>query len=383
MKWGSRLFEAVLLLALSAAAASVAGAAGRGTGTVVVRLVTDPSPPGVSWSYSGLGAPFRLGVAGSQRVVSMPVGSYHLLESAVGVGQSRTLTAIVGSDLSGDTTVDLGGSAAMIALGAGGTVTCIHAPRARVTPCCGRRSARTTLTPPLLRFATSEAYRPLGSRELPRAQRAAGRRAATGNDQPVPADALLASHLICCELSRRAGRAAECEPGAISGHRAGSPETTNLRPTIYWHSARARPHTGRDGQIENGSSTSTTISRTNTKPIGRAPPSFSTTVRRSASATRSTKAGKWVVWSSTSTSAGSPVVYVARGSHGTIPVAGRYAVRVCWILGGLALHADQDARRRDGHRNETCAVCVRLTGRSAVPAIRAAGDRATTSSGSA
>src|SRR5207245_1351473 len=70
MTWSSRLTQAALVLALSTAAASAAGAARQETGSVVVRLVTDPSPPGVSWSYSGLGAPFQLGIGGTQRVVS-------------------------------------------------------------------------------------------------------------------------------------------------------------------------------------------------------------------------------------------------------------------------------------------------------------------------
>jgi len=64
----SRILTA-LGLVLAAVAVPAAGAAGRETGSVVVRLVTDPSPAGTSWSYSGLGASFRLGSAGSQRIV--------------------------------------------------------------------------------------------------------------------------------------------------------------------------------------------------------------------------------------------------------------------------------------------------------------------------
>ncbi len=36
-------------------AVSAAGAAERGTGSIVVRLLTDPAPAGVAWSYSGVG----------------------------------------------------------------------------------------------------------------------------------------------------------------------------------------------------------------------------------------------------------------------------------------------------------------------------------------
>src|SRR5438309_8790675 len=96
---------------------STAGAAGLQTGSVVVRLVTDPSPPGVSWSYSGLGAPFQLGVGGTQRVVSgLQPAPYKLVEAGVDPAQARTLTAIACSDPARDTTVDLGGSAAATAL---------------------------------------------------------------------------------------------------------------------------------------------------------------------------------------------------------------------------------------------------------------------------
>ena len=73
----SLLALAALLPALSA---SGAGAADRATGSVVVRLVTDPSPAGVSWSYSGIGAPFRLGIGGTQRIVSgLQPGTYRLV----------------------------------------------------------------------------------------------------------------------------------------------------------------------------------------------------------------------------------------------------------------------------------------------------------------
>src|SRR5205823_6501226 len=83
-----------LVLALASVAASAAGAAQRETGTIVVRLVTDPSPPGVSWSYSGLGAPFQLGVGGTQRVVSgLQAAPYKLVEAGVDPAQARTLTA--------------------------------------------------------------------------------------------------------------------------------------------------------------------------------------------------------------------------------------------------------------------------------------------------
>src|SRR6478609_3840092 len=157
----SRILTA-LGLVLAAVAVPAAGAAGRETGSVVVRLVTDPSPAGTSWSYSGLGASFRLGSAGSQRVVQgLQPGTYSVLEAAVVAGAPRTLTGIACSDPSKDTKVDLGGSAATVALAAGETVTCTFTHRA-----LGPRPAASAVQlarrfAPLLRLASGERYRPL------------------------------------------------------------------------------------------------------------------------------------------------------------------------------------------------------------------------------
>ncbi len=161
MKRWSLLALAALVSALSA---SGAGAAGRQTGSVVVRLVTDPSPPGVSWSYSGLGGPFRLGIGigSTQRIVSgVQAGTYRLVEAAVDPGMPRTLTAIACSDPSHDTTVDLGASTAGIALGDGETVTCTFTHRA-LGPRPGADALRLARRfAPMLRLAINEHYRPL------------------------------------------------------------------------------------------------------------------------------------------------------------------------------------------------------------------------------
>src|SRR2546423_3435314 len=141
---------------------SPAGAAGLRTGSVVVRLVTDPSPPGVSWSCSGLGASFRLGVGSMQRLVSgLQPGSYRLVEAPVDPGMARTLTAIPCSAPSGDTTVDLAGSAAAIAVGADETVPCTFTHRAlgpRPSADAVRLARRYATT---LRLARRQPYPPL------------------------------------------------------------------------------------------------------------------------------------------------------------------------------------------------------------------------------
>ncbi|HVH51228.1 MAG TPA: hypothetical protein VM690_03715, partial [Gaiellaceae bacterium] len=64
------------------AAASTAGAAEGGTGSIVVRLLTDPTPPGVAWSYSGVGQSFQLRASGSTKTISgLADGTYRLVEA--------------------------------------------------------------------------------------------------------------------------------------------------------------------------------------------------------------------------------------------------------------------------------------------------------------
>src|SRR5438128_5350542 len=60
-------------------AVSAAGAAEGATGSVVVRLLTDPAPAGVAWSYSGVGQAFQLRASGSAKTISgLADGTYQL-----------------------------------------------------------------------------------------------------------------------------------------------------------------------------------------------------------------------------------------------------------------------------------------------------------------
>src|SRR5204862_7748959 len=116
----------VAALSLGVAVAA-AGAAPDAGGTIVVRLVTEPAPPGVDWSYSGVGQAFRLGTSGTSRTVSdLADGTYRLAEAGTAPGQPQTLTALTCSDPSGGTTVDRAAGTASIALSPGEAV-----PRAR------------------------------------------------------------------------------------------------------------------------------------------------------------------------------------------------------------------------------------------------------------
>jgi hypothetical protein len=327
MRWSTLLALAALVPALSA---SAAGAAGRETGSVVARLVTDPSPPGVSWSYSGLGAPFRLGIGGTQRVVSgVQPGSYRLVEAAVDPALPRTLTAIACSDPSGDTTVDLGGSVAAITLGAAERVTCTFTHRA-----LGPRPAADAVRlarryAPTLRFATGERYRPLHLDDyLARSVLRAGSPPRGTISQPQPT---LFSLPITPAASYLDVRGAEPNANAaLYPSIEQQLETTNSRTIVYWHLAR-QPSTGRIAieywffylyndfyDKHEADWEGVTVFLDNGVPIGA---SYSQHQGR-----------KWMPWT-TSTSAG-PTVYVARGSHANYPMPGRYAIRVCWTLHG-------------------------------------------------
>src|SRR6478609_1753844 len=107
-----------------------ANAAAQQTGTLVVRLVTDPAPPGVAWKYSGAGSAFKLGGVATEHTVALQSGTYQLRETGGRAGQPRTLTALVCDDPSGDTTTSVEHASASIPLKGGETVTCTFTHRA-------------------------------------------------------------------------------------------------------------------------------------------------------------------------------------------------------------------------------------------------------------
>jgi hypothetical protein len=326
-----RLVQAAPALALAAAAASAAGAAGRETGSIVVQLVTEPSPPGFSWSYSGAGAPFRLGVGGSKRIVSgLDAGTYRLVEAPVDAGAPRTLTGIACSDPSKDTRVDLGGSAAAVALGAGETVTCTFTHRA-----LGPRPAAAALRlarryAPTLHLASGERYRPLRLEDyLTRTVLRTGSPPNGAISQAKPTLFSLPTTPVTTYLDVR-----DAQPNAGAALYPGIEqqlESRSARPLVYWHLAR-QPSTGRIAleywlfylyndfyDKHEADWEGITVFLDGDTPLG---VSYSQHQGR-----------KWAPWAAGSTSH-SPGVYVARGSHADYPTAGRYSIRVCWTLRG-------------------------------------------------
>lgn len=326
-----RLVQAAIVPALAAAAASAAGATASQTGSIVVQLVADPSPPGVSWSYSGVGTPFRLGAGGSKRIVSgLDAGTYRLVESAVDTGAARTLTGIVCIDPSKDTTVDLGGSAAAIALAAGETVTCTFTHRA-----LGPRPAADAVLlarryAPRLHLASGERYRPLRLEDyLMRSVLRAGSPPNGAISQTRPTLFSLPTTSVATYLDVR-----DAQPNANAALYPSIErqlESRDPRPVVYWHLVR-QPSTGRVAieywlfylyndfyDKHEADWEGVTVFLDGDAPIG---VSYSQHQGR-----------KWVPWASDSTSP-TRDVYVARGSHADYPSPGRYSIRVCWTLHG-------------------------------------------------
>src|SRR6478752_4348648 len=155
------------VLALTAVAATVgalavgANAAAQQTGTLVVRLVTDPAPPGVTWKYSGAGSAFKLGGVATEHTVALQPGTYQLRETGGHVGQPRTLIALVCDDPSGDTTTSVAQASASVALQDGETVTCTFTHRALGARPTAAKLALARTYAPVLRLSAGEPYHPL------------------------------------------------------------------------------------------------------------------------------------------------------------------------------------------------------------------------------
>ncbi|MGZ6639014.1 MAG: hypothetical protein ACXVII_39980 [Solirubrobacteraceae bacterium] len=310
---------------------SAAGAVG-GTGSIIVRLSTDPTPPGVAWSYSGAGPVFQLHASGSTKTISgLADGTYRLAEAGAATGQPKTLTSLTCADPSGGTTVDTASATATIALTAGETVTCTFAHRA-----LGPRPAASAVQlaakyAPVLRLAVGERYRPLRLEDYLTTTVLRGGSPPHGTlsqSQPTLFSLPVASAPTYLDV-----RGADPDL-----HAARYPtieqqlELARPRPTVYFHLAY-QPGAGRVAleywllylyndfyDQHEADWEGITVVLQNGVPLG---------------ATYSQHQGrKWTVWSALSTSAGHPLVYVARGSHAQYPKAGHYSIRVCWTLYG-------------------------------------------------
>jgi hypothetical protein len=312
----------------------VAGASASSgqTGTLVVRVVTDPAPAGVSWTFSGAGAAFELGQTSTAHTVSLPAGPYQLKEAPTKADQANSLTALACTDPTSDTTTDVATTSVSVNLADGEAVTCTFTHRA-----LGRRSAAATLAlartyAPVLRLNRGERYTPLRLEDYLSAS-------SLHSGQP-PQGPLLEQQPRLFSLPTNPGRyyldlaGAEpnTNPAGYSRIQARLQEG-RPRPTVYWHVAR-QPATGRIAieywllylyndfyDRHEADWEGVTVFLHGTTPLG---------ISYSAHQGR-----RWSSWAGQTTSGGThSIVYVARGSHADYARAGNYSIRVCWTLYG-------------------------------------------------
>jgi Vacuolar protein sorting-associated protein 62 len=313
-------------------AVSSAGAAERGTGSIVVRLLSDPAPAGVAWSYSGAGPVFQLRASGSAKTIStLADGTYRLVEAGAVSGQPKTLTSLTCADPSGGTTVETATGTATIALTSGERVTCTFSHRA-----LGPRPAAAAVQlaakyAPVLRLASGERYRPLRLEDyLTKTDLRNGSppRGTLSQARPTLFSLPVTSTPTYLDI-----RGAQPSAGATTYPSIEQQlESARPRPNVYFH-LTYQPAAGRvaieywflylyndfyDQHEADWEGVAVVLE--NGTPLG---------------ATYSQHQGrKWVAWSALSTTGGHPIVYVARGSHAEYPKAGSYSIRVCWTLHG-------------------------------------------------
>jgi hypothetical protein len=324
----STLIRAAVAAASLGLAVSAAGAADGGAGSIVVRLVTDPTPAGVAWSYSGVGQAFQLRASGGSKTISgLADGTYKLVETGAATGQPPTLTSLTCVDPSGDTTRVIASATATIVLTGGETVTCTFSHRALGPLPAASAVQLAAKYAPVLRLATGEHYRPLRLEDyLTKAVLRTGSppRGTISQSQPTLFSLPFTSAPTYLDIRG-------AEPNL---HAANYPiieqqlEQARPRPTVYFHLAY-QPAVGRvaieywflylynDFYDEHEADwEGVTVVLANGAPLG---------------ALYSQHQGrKWIAWSALSQTAGHPVVYVAKGSHAEYQRAGRYSIRVCW-----------------------------------------------------
>jgi hypothetical protein len=315
-----------------ACALGVGATAYAPTATLVVRLVTDPTPPGATWKYSGAGSTFKLGGAATEHTVALQPGTYQLSETGGRAGQPRTLIALACDDPSSDTTTSIAHASASVALQGNERVTCTFTHRA-----LGPLPAAATLDlarayAPVLRLSAGEHYHPLRLEDY--------LSVSTLHSGVPPHGPLLRAHPTLFSLPVVAGRfyldVKTAEPNSrVSGYpnieqglRASHP-----RATVYFHVLR-QPATGRVAieywfqylyndfyDKHEADWEGVTVFLKGTSPLG-----------VSYSAHQGRRWSRWTAQSAQNVT--HPIVYVAHGSHANYSARGRYRIKVCWTLHG-------------------------------------------------
>jgi hypothetical protein len=319
-----------LLLAVVAVlvGAAVPAAGAADTGSIVIRLVTDPTPPGVSWSYSGVGQVFQLGASGSSKTVSgLADGTYRLVEAGATADQAPTLTSLTCTDPSGGTTVDVASATATIALSSGETIICTFTHRA-----LGPRPAASAVQlarkyAPVVRLASGEHYQPLRLEDY--LTKTVLRTGSPPHGTLTQAQPTLFSLPVTSTPTYLDVRGPE--PNFQASKYPVIEQQLRLarpRPTVYFHLAY-EPGQERVAieywlfylyndfyDQHEADWEGVTVVLENGAPLGAA---YSQHQGRT-----------WVAWSALAKSGLHPIVYVARGSHAEYSKAGHYSIRVCW-----------------------------------------------------
>jgi hypothetical protein len=327
-----RVFAAIAVAVAAGALSTGAIGATQQTGTLVLRLVTDPTPPGVTWKYSGAGTTFRLGQAASEHTVALQAGTYQLRETGGRAGQPRTLTGLTCLDPSGDTTTSVGRASASVALQDAETVTCTFTHRALGALPSTATLALARTYAPVLRLSAGEPYRPLRLEDY--------LSVSTLHSGVPPRGPLLQTHPTLFSLPTAAGSFYL----DISGAEPNSHASTY--PRIEQRLRASRPRAGVYFHVVRQAATrrvaieywflylyndfydkheadweGVTVFLQGTTPLG---------VSYSAHQGR-----RWSPWASQSAQNGThPIVYPAYGSHANYSARGRYSIRVCWTLHG-------------------------------------------------
>src|SRR5438094_10293658 len=110
---------APIAVAVAGALALGATASAQQTGTLVVRLMTDPTPAGATWMYSGAGSAFGLGGGATARTVALQPGTYQLRQTGRRAVQPHTLADLGRVDSSEATTTRAATASAAVTLGHG------------------------------------------------------------------------------------------------------------------------------------------------------------------------------------------------------------------------------------------------------------------------
>jgi hypothetical protein len=325
-----RALAAVAVAAAAGVLAVASTAAAQQTGTLVVRLVTDPAPPGATWKYSGAGTAFKLGRPAAEQTLTLQAGTYQLRETGGRAGQPRTLTSLACVDPSVDTTVSRATASASVALADGETVTCTFTHRALGALPVAANLTLARIYAPVLRLSAGEPYYPLRLEDY--------LSVSTLHSGVAPRGPLLQAHPTLFSLPVAAGRfyvdIGGAEPNSHASRYPGIEQrlrASRPRPTVYFHVVR-QPAKGRiaieywfmylyNDFYDNHEADweGVTVFLQGTTPLG---------VSYSAHQGR-----RWSRWASQSAQKGThPVVYVARGSHANYSARGRYSIRVCWTL---------------------------------------------------